>query len=145
MTCTFHAELTSNRQDIEASRRDLLAVVDALSDTDFERGRRGGWTVRRVLEHVIHSERLYTQAIAFLNSRPANVVAEDSPTSASDAHRQLEASRARIIGALEGTTEDTFYTIRTLGHDEYSILSVLENTSAHDHEHAAQIRAILAG
>jgi hypothetical protein len=31
-----------------------------------------------------------------------------------------------------------------VGHEEYSILSVLENVSNHDREHAEQVKTILA-
>ena len=39
---------------------------------------------------------------------------------------------------------ETFYELRKVGHEEYSILSVLENIANHDREHAEQIRNILA-
>jgi len=38
---------------------------------------------------------------------------------------------------------ETFYELRRVGHEEYSVLSVIENVANHDHEHAAQIRAIV--
>jgi hypothetical protein len=31
-----------------------------------------------------------------------------------------------------------------IGHEEYSVLSVLENAASHDREHARQIRSIAA-
>ena len=53
MSNEFADDLTRCREDLAAARQELLSVVRALSDTDLEKSRRGGWTVRRVLEHVI--------------------------------------------------------------------------------------------
>jgi hypothetical protein len=39
--------------------------------------------------------------------------------------------------------EDHFYALRTVSHEEYSILSLLENVANHDREHAAQVEATL--
>ena len=51
----------------------------------------------------------------------------------------------KALGALEMDPKayETFYELKKVGHEEYSVLSVLENVASHDHEHAAQIRAIL--
>jgi hypothetical protein len=38
---------------------------------------------------------------------------------------------------------EKFYEVKPVGHEEYSVLSVLENVAHHDREHADQIRAIL--
>ena len=77
MTCTYHSDLAASQEAIRLARDDLLAVIDPLSRADLERARKGGWTIRKVLEHVIHSERLYGQAMALHrwcgNARPARV------------------------------------------------------------------------
>jgi uncharacterized damage-inducible protein DinB len=52
------------------AREELLGVIDSLSHADLERARRGGWPVRRVLEHVIHSEKLYAQGTPYLCGAP---------------------------------------------------------------------------
>jgi len=149
MTCSFHRDLAASQEAIRLARDQLLAVIDSLSRTDLDRARRGGWPVRRVLEHVIHSEHLYAQATAYLiGSQVQAGGASSPPASASDARRMLLDSRKALLNALEGLETDprgyeTFYELRKVGHEEYSVLSVLENVANHDREHAEQIRAIL--
>ena len=38
---------------------------------------------------------------------------------------------------------ETFYELKRVGHEEYSVVSLLENVASHDQEHAAQIQAII--
>ena len=56
--------------------------------------------------------------------------------------------RKAMVNALEGLDIDprayeTLYELNRVGHEENSVLSVLENVANHDREHAAQIRAII--
>lgn len=149
MTCSFHNDLASSQQALEAARRELLVVVDSLKREDLDIARKGGWPVRRVLEHVIYSEQLYAQAAAYLcgstaPERPAN----SSPASASEARTMLLDSRKALLRAMEELEMDpsafeTFYEVRKVGHEEYSVLSLLENVAHHDREHAAQIQQVL--
>lgn len=55
----------------------------------------------------------------------------------------LAASRTTLMDALEGVGEDEFYTIGRIGHEEYSIMSILENARSHDHEHGGQLTEFL--
>jgi len=150
MSCTFHNDLASSQEAIRLARQDMLAVVDSLERADLENARKGGWTIGRVLEHVIHSENLYAQATAYLVGAPAPAGGGSSaPGSASEARRMLLDSRKALLGALEEINMDpmgfeTFYEVRKVGHEEYSVLSVLENVANHDREHAEQVRSILA-
>ena len=149
MTCSYHRDLASSQEAIGLARDELLAVVDPLSRADLDRARRGGWPVRRVLEHLIHSEHLYAQATAYLvGSQLEAGGANSPPESASDARRMLLDSRKALLNALKELERDprgyeTFYELRKVGHDEYSVLSLLENVVNHDREHAEQISAIL--
>jgi len=149
MTCPFHSDLTASQQAIEGARRELLTVVDSLGREDLERVRKGGWPVRRVLEHVIHSEALYAQAVAYLCGTTVSSRAESSPPgSAAGARTMLLDSRKALLNALAELDMDprayeTFYELRRVGHEEYSVLSVLENVANHDREHAEQIQGIL--
>jgi len=149
MTCLFHSDLTASQQAIEGARRVLLAVVDPLGRQDLDRARKGGWPVRRVLEHVIYSEQLYAQAAAYLcgstaPERPPN----SSPASGPEARTMLLDSRKALLNALaqldmDPSVYETFYEVRRVGHEEYSVLSLLENVAHHDHEHAAQVKLII--
>ena len=144
MSDEFDRELTSAREELDAARRELLPVVSALSDGDLDRERRGGWTVRRVLGHVIESEWLYANLVAHLRGAPApGDVVSGGPSSAADAAQRLDASRRALLAALDGVDEASFYRLSVVGHEEYSIISVLENTANHDREHAGQIQAIV--
>ena len=50
----------------------------------------------------------------------------------------------RLIALLDGVDEGTFYELRALGREQYSIVSVLENVASHDHEHLEQIARTIA-
>ena len=145
MSDEFDRDLTSACEELDAARRELLPVVGALSDADLDRERRGGWTVRRVLAHVIESEWLYANLVAHLRGAPvAGDVVSGGPASSAEAAQRLDASRRALRAALDGVDEASFYRLGVVGREEYSIISVLENTANHDREHAGQIQAILA-
>jgi uncharacterized damage-inducible protein DinB len=148
MTCPYHADLAASQEAIRLERDELLGVIDSLSRADFERARKGGWPVRKVLEHLIYSEKLYTQGTAYLcgaqvSGRPESV----SPASPEEARTMLLDARRALVQALEELDMDpraylTFYELKRVGHEECSVLSILENVASHDREHAGQIRAI---
>ncbi len=145
MTGGFERDLAAARSELDAARQELLGVAEALSDADLDRARRGGWTVRRVLEHVIQSEWLYARLVAHLRELlgAPGETRSGAPASATDALQRLDASRRALLAALEGVDEESFYRLRTVGHEEYSVFSVLENAAHHDREHAEQVRAVL--
>ena len=145
MRSEFDRDLEAVRRECGLDRETLLSVVAALSDADLDRARRGGWTVRRVLEHVIRSEWLYITLVNHLRGQqPANTPMEAGPPeSVAEASRDLEASRQALLAAIEGVDEETFYQLERVGHEEYSVISVLENVALHDREHAAQVEAIM--
>jgi hypothetical protein len=60
------------------------------------------------------------------------------------ARQQLSATRMALLNAVGSATEENFYRLQKFGHDEYSVISVLENAANHDREHAEQIRRIVA-
>jgi uncharacterized damage-inducible protein DinB len=141
----FEQDVQHCRNELNAAREELLAVVRSLQDHHLERGRRGGWDVRRVLEHVIYSEFMYARIVQHLRGLPVDQGPVDAvPASAADAVDKLAASRTALTEALGGVDEETFYRIGRLGHEEYSVLSLLENEINHEREHAAQIMATVA-
>ncbi len=145
MSEEFDRDLAAARDGLTSAREGLLAVVSALAEGDLERARRGGWSVRKVLEHVIHSEWLYSKLATHLKGGTS---AEDEPpvafVSVAEAVRQLDAVRAALLAAFDGIDEESFYRLQTVGHEEYSVLSLLENVALHDREHGPQVQEILA-
>ena len=145
MSSEFDRDLGAARKECDRDRRTLLSVVGALRDPDLDRARRGGWTVQRVLEHVIQSEWLYVGLVHHLRGQQTaeTPMEAGAPASVADSSRDLEVSRQALLAAIEGVDEETFYQLRRVGHEEYSVLSVLENVALHDREHAAQVEAIV--
>ena len=137
----FERDLAGNMTAIDVARASLVQRVRQLSDDDLGRTRRGGWSVREVLRHVIESEISYTKVLAFLRGAPIDIAAAgpDDVATASGAVGALERYRAVLLTALQGVDEATFYEMRSLGHEQYSVISVLENIASHDHEHLEQI------
>jgi uncharacterized damage-inducible protein DinB len=150
MTCSYHSDLAASQEDIRLARDELLRVIDLLSRADMEKARKGGWSVRKVLEHVIRYENLSGQGMAYLcGAEPPERLDNCLPGSATEARTMLLDGRKVLLKALEALDEDpmayeTFYELKKMGHEEYSALSLLENVSGHDREHIEQIRAILA-
>jgi uncharacterized damage-inducible protein DinB len=142
----INRDLKDNLDAIASARERLLQEVSELSVDDLQRVRRGGWSVQDVLRHLIDSEVAYTKVIGFLRSNPTDLpnASEDDVASGPAAAGALERVRKTMLSLLEGIDESTFYDLRTLGREQYSVVSVLENVASHDHEHLEQIAKTLA-
>ena len=134
------------------SRDRLLALLMDLGPADLDRGSRGGWDVRAVLQHVIQAEVHYASLVDRLRGKPearpgqapelfAATVPDLASHTPADVRGALLRSRALLLSAVEGVDEETFYRLGG-GSQQYSVLSVLENVAQHDDEHAAQVRSI---
>lgn len=145
MTSEFDRDLEKMRAGLSAARGELLRVVRSLGDAELDRGTRGGWQVRRILEHVTYSEQAYARIVSHLRSQPPlGDIPPCAPSSAQDAAGKLAASHHALLAALEGVDEETFYRVAPIGHEEYSVLSLLQNEANHEREHGGQITEILA-
>lgn len=145
MPSEFDADLAAIRKRLDKARAALLPIVTELTDAHLSRARRGGWPVRKVLEHVIHSEYLYTCLAYHLRGLPRPEIEEPQPfADVPEACAQLGAIRGHLLTAIDGIDEEVFYKLETAGHEEYSFISLLENVALHDTEHAPQISEILA-
>src|SRR5437867_437548 len=104
MTSTFRSDLDALLADISASRAELVSVGQGLSEADLDRARRGGWPVRRVLEHVIQSEQLYATLVAHLRGAPVSqgerASCEGLPPD--QVLCELDSSRRALLQALDG-------------------------------------------
>jgi hypothetical protein len=139
-------DLAAVQRELGAAREELLGTVNALTDDALGQARRGGWTVRRVLQHLIEAEWFYAYLVTQLRGLAPVSPAEgrDAPASVPEAVHRLSGSRQALLAAIEGIDEASFYRLGTVGRDEYSVFSVLENAAHHDREHTLQMRSIVA-
>ncbi|TMB68469.1 MAG: hypothetical protein E6J43_06160 [Chloroflexi bacterium] len=68
----FEADKKELLADLNQSRAGLILVVEELRPEDFGQARRGSWSISKILDHVIHSERLYTQLVSTFSGNPAS-------------------------------------------------------------------------
>jgi hypothetical protein len=146
MSAEFERDLSRVQNAVAEARNDLMAVLARLHDSDLPRSTRGGWPVRKVLEHLLQSEWMYVALANHLRGTPRDTPEARGVTIGTmrDAISGLEGAHGLLLRATEGIDEETFYKLQQAGHEEYSFLSVLENVELHDREHAAQIERILA-
>lgn len=136
----FDADKAALLRDMHEARAELEAVVGKLEAKDMERMRRGSWPVSRILEHVRDSERIYTQLISVFNGQPAISVESGELTTPAKVASSLGATRTGLLEAISSVEEKDFYRLQTIGHEEYSVLSIPENVASHDREHAQQVQ-----
>jgi len=136
----FDSDKAQLLSDLEAGRARLNEVVGRLSADDLSSARRGSWPVSKILDHVLHSERLYAQLISVFSGVGTSIEPSGSPTTSAEALTSLEATRRAVLDGIGHVKEEDFYRLQTIGHEEYSVLSILENVASHDREHAEQIR-----
>lgn len=138
-------DLASALEVMRINRLALVAVVAPLSREDMAKSRRGGWSIDRTLQHVIESEVAYVKLVAHLRGAGAPELTVTLPRDGADAVGQLVRTRATLVDMTGGIDDETLYRMASLGANEYSVLSVLENDGDHDHEHLAQISRLIAG
>lgn len=139
----FDSDKAQLLSDLQAGRAQLNEVVGKLSADDLSSARRGSWPVSKILDHVLHSERLYAQLISVFTGVGTSIEPSGSPTTSTEAVTALEATRRAVLDGADQVKEEDFYRLQVIGHEEYSVLSILENVAAHDREHAEQIRKTL--
>jgi uncharacterized damage-inducible protein DinB len=146
MTTEFERDLADNLQAASTARAVLLERLRLLTDDDLRRTRRGGWSMQEVLRHVIDAEVAYTRVVGFLRSLTLQIAdaTPDDVASVPAVIAALERYRRDLESAVDGVDEATFYEVRALGRDQYSVMSVLENVADHDHEHTGQIERLMA-
>lgn len=118
--------------DIQKSRAQLNEVVAKPSADDLSSARRGSWPVSKILEHVLHSERLYVQLISVFSGVGASIEPSGSPSTPAEALTALGATRKAVRDSINHVKEEDFYRLQTVGHEEYNVLSILENVGAHE-------------
>lgn len=143
---TFEADLDSAVVAMSNARAELVSAIQPLTPPDLERARRGGWPVHRVIEHSIEHDYMMAMVASAIRGQPAGPRGDMSclRQPADEIICRMEAGRMSLLAAVKDVSEDEFYRMLKLGHEEFSVLSVLENAASHDREHAGQIRSILA-
>jgi hypothetical protein len=146
MSAEFDRDLERVRAGLQSARDALLSLLNGLNDADLDRGTRGGWPIRKVLEHTLQSEWIYVALMHHLRGKTSDIPETKGVSIATlaDCLDGLRRARATLLELIEGVDEETFYRLQRAGHEEYSVLSVLENVELHDHEHTAQIERIMA-
>jgi phosphinothricin acetyltransferase len=139
----MNADLERVLEDMAAARRELLVLVVPASAGDLVRSRPGGWTLGRVLHHIIESEAIYAKLLAHQRGRTPPALDTAEPADGIDASAKLGATRAAIAALVDGIDDETLYRLVRFGHEEYSPLSVLENVAAHDRDHRGQIAEVM--
>ena len=129
---------------MEHHRAQLLGVIAGLTRDDMNRVRPGGWTVARVLWHVIESEWIYAKLLAHQAQRTAPELHLAAPAVPEDVAPMLTETRSAVLRMVDGIDDQTLVRLSVIGREEYSPLSVLENVAAHDHEHVGQIQELVA-
>ncbi|MEX0684219.1 MAG: DinB family protein [Dehalococcoidia bacterium] len=140
----FNSDKAELLNEMQQSRVQLNKVVGKLSADDLSSARRGSWPVSKILDHVLHSERLYAQLISVFSGVGTTAEPSANPSTSADALAALEATRKAVLAGVGHVKEDDFYRLQSIGHEEYSVLSILENVAAHDREHAEQIHKTIS-
>jgi hypothetical protein len=128
---------------MQLARDALVAGVRAMDDAGLAAARRGSWSVRETLRHVLDSDAAYAKVVGYLRSSTVDAAATDDIATVASAAAALEAAHRVLVGAIEGVDEATFYDLKAVGREQYSVLSVMENAAAHDREHLEQIERTL--
>ena len=136
-------ELERVLDDMASAQRALLALVSTAPPGSLGRARPGGWTLGRVLHHVIESEAVYAKLLAHQRGAPAPDLDTGEPADGADAAAKLAATRSAVETLIDGIDDATLYRLVRFGHEEYSPLSVLENIASHDRDHYAQIAELI--
>ncbi len=144
---TFEADLDVALRDLTDARADLVSTVERLSSPDLDRARRGGWPISRVIEHAIEHDYMMAMGASAVRGQPVGPRGEMSCDGqpVDEIICRMESGRVALLASVKDVTEEQFYLLLKLGHEEFSVLSILENAAHHDREHADQIRSILAG
>ena len=140
----FPKHLSEVTCSLELRRGELLGALTSLKDADLARARRGGWTVGKVVEHIIGSEWHYARLVGSLRGADDVAPETDAAAGIADVLEALARSRTALLEAIDGVLEEDFYRLGPPGREEYSVMSVLENVEQHDVEHLGQIRRIQA-
>ena len=94
MSTEFQDDFTTIQEETREARTELLEVLRPLQDSDLERTRRGSWSVRATLDHVLGTEWYYVDTVLRLRDQPTGAGRDPLDlTSVSSSLAELEAAR----------------------------------------------------
>ena len=144
LTTEFQDDLSAAQEALQEARAELLEVLQPLRDSDLDRVRRGSWSVRATLDHLLGAEWHYVDTVMRLRDQPRGAARDALDlTSVRSSLAELERARRALTAAAEGVDEETFYRLGQSASQEYSVLSALENAADHDREHTRQIARLV--
>jgi len=144
MTATnAERDLAGLLHQMRTDREAMLATIGRIEHGGMAVERPGGWSVARVLQHVIEAENNYAKLLAYLTGKPALECDTSPPADGAAARHALAATRSAVEEMIDDIDAETLYALKRVGHEEYSPLSVLENIALHDREHVEQIASLL--
>lgn len=147
MPLGFQAEVEKAVNAATEACTELQILVGELTAEQLALSQRGGWTIRRALQHIIQSNNLFYLGI-ILRARGRKTTAStesiNEPSSPAEASSLIHSGVAAVVDAVAGVDEATFYRLEPARDgNEYSVLSALEGVALHTREHTEQIRAIM--
>lgn len=145
MSSEFEQDRQRVLAEVDGARNDVLTMIGSLSDADLDTVRRGSWSVRSVLQHIILTEWHHTRGITRLLGADDPRIPDAPPLATSaDAIDALADSRAAHLASIDSIEEDDFYRLASpSGGQDWSVMSFLEGTADHDREHQVQIERLL--
>jgi uncharacterized damage-inducible protein DinB len=102
ITLGLDEDRSAAQRDVADAREELLTALNEVTADDFERSRHGGWSLGRVVQHIIQSEWHYAHLVRQLRERPPVPLPQlpGAPTTGDEAVRELAASRQSLLDAL---------------------------------------------
>jgi DinB family len=100
----FDTDKAGLLNDLQRSRAQQNEVVSKLSTGDLSIARRGSCPVSKILDHVLHSERLYAQLISVFTGLGASIEPTGSPSTSAEALTALEATRKAVTTSSRNQT-----------------------------------------
>lgn len=143
MSDEFDRDRKQALHDLDEARAKLLETIRKLTDDDLAMGRRGSWTVREAIEHVVGSDRGTAAGIAERTGAERLTFDWPSISSIANAIQSLEQGLQAMHAACEGMSEEGFYEMKPFHGQDSSILGILGTSTTHDGEHGEQIRTLL--
>ena len=135
-----HDDVAAEVAAITASRKNLLAALEAAGSGALERREQGGdgWPVRRILVHIAGGELYFLNRLGLADRLP-----EQQPDV--DPLPLLDETRRQVLNVLTGVDDAWLAKAVAVDGETWTLRKVLRRLREHEAEHLARVRTILAG